>query len=86
MSIELAIVILLFVFMFFALLVLLSNSKHPYITTLICSGSGIAGLIVVNLLAQFTGVSIGVNFFTAGISVLLGLPGVITMLSLRFIL
>lgn len=83
MSVEVIAIALLFTFMFFILLVLLSNSKHPYITTAVCSGTGVIALIAVNLLSGFTGVNLGVNFFTAGVSVLLGIPGVITMLTIK---
>lgn len=86
MSVEIILIGLIFVFMFFLILILLSNSKRPYLTTLICSGSGILALILVNVLSNFTGVSLGVNFFTSGISVILGLPGVISLLALKLIL
>lgn len=86
MSIEIILSGLVFLFLFIILLVLLSNSKRPYLTTLVCAGSGIGALILVSFLSTYTGVGLGINFLTSGISVLLGIPGVITLLALKLIL
>ena len=40
----------------------------------------------VNLLAGYTGVSIALNYATAFVAVVLGAPGVVTMLLLRVLL
>lgn len=47
---------------------------------------GGAMLLVVNLIGSFWGVTIGINPITALIAGLLGIPGVILLLALRFLL
>ena len=47
---------------------------------------GAASLGAVNLLAGYTGVSIALNYATAFVAVVLGAPGVVTMLLLRVLL
>ncbi len=46
---------------------------------------GLAALFAVNLSGIVTGVSLAVNYWTAGVSAVLGLPGVICMLMMNFI-
>lgn len=46
---------------------------------------GIAALFAVNLSGMITGVTLALNYWTAGMSALLGLPGVICMLMMNFI-
>ncbi len=45
---------------------------------------GLAALFAVNLSGIITGVSLAVNYWTAGVSAVLGLPGVICMLMMNF--
>ncbi len=47
---------------------------------------GLLGLIAVNLTAFLSGVSLSINFWTIGISSVLGLPGVISMLVMGFVM
>lgn len=47
---------------------------------------GGAMLLIVNLIGSFWGVTIGVNPITALVAGLLGVPGVILLLALRFLL
>ena len=47
---------------------------------------GIATLGAAALLAPFTGLALAVNWFTAFAAVVLGAPGVVTMLLLRVLL
>lgn len=46
---------------------------------------GVAALFAVNLSGMITGVTLALNYWTAGMSALLGLPGVICMLMMNFI-
>ena len=46
---------------------------------------GVCALGAVNLLGAFTGVSLGFGYLSAGVSILLGLPGVISLLIMRLI-
>ncbi len=47
---------------------------------------GVLALFAVNFSAVFTGVSLGINTISLCISIILGIPGVITMLSLGYIM
>ncbi len=47
---------------------------------------GLGGLLLVNATAGLSGVSLGFSWMALGGSVLLGLPGVITLVLLRLIL
>ena len=60
-----------------------TKTRHPIRTSMISALCGIAGLGAVNLLSGSTGVSIALNDATALVSVILGVPGVITLLLLR---
>ncbi len=57
------------------------NLKKPGRAVLFSAASGTAGLVFVNLL----GIQIAVNFYTLFFSIIMGLPGVITMLILKLI-
>lgn len=46
---------------------------------------GACALAAVNVTGMFTGVSLGLNLFTAGVCGALGIPGVVTLLFLRVI-
>lgn len=46
---------------------------------------GIAALFAVNLSGMITGVSVALNYWTAGVSAVLGLPGVISLLIMKMI-
>ncbi len=60
-----------------------ARHKHPIRAGLASVLSGIGALGAVNLLAPFTGVSLALNGLSWVFSVLLGIPGVITLLLLR---
>lgn len=47
---------------------------------------GILGLFAVNISSVFTGVSLSINFLSLIISAVLGIPGVISMLILGYII
>ena len=63
----------------------LIRTKRP-IEGLISSGlQGLCALAAVDLAGMFTGVSIGFGWLSLGTSALLGVPGVIALLLLRWI-
>ena len=62
-----------------------SKAKRP-LRALGSAVCGAASLGAVNLLAGYTGVSIALNYATAFVAVVLGAPGVVTMLLLRVLL
>ena len=47
---------------------------------------GLCALGLVDVLGAFTGVSLGVSWFTAGVGTVLGIPGVIGLLMMRLVL
>lgn len=63
-----------------------SKSKNAVSKALSSSVCGIGMLGVLALLAPFSGITISLNWFTSFIAVVLGAPGVITMLVLRVLL
>lgn len=52
---------------------------------LISALQGLAALFAVNLSGMVTGVSVALNYWTAGVSAVLGLPGVISLLIMNII-
>lgn len=68
-----------------ALLIALFRSGKPL--RRLCGGAlqGVCALAAVNLAGVFTGVSLGINWFTLGVCGTLGIPGVITLLLLKLI-
>lgn len=63
-----------------------SRCRRPVLTVLLHAAGGAAALAAVNLLARYTAVGIALNFTTAFIAVVLGMPGVILLLLLRLLL
>ena len=61
----------------------LCRLKHPFSAALINAVGGAAALGAVNLLAQYTGVSVAFNYGTSFAACVLGAPGVIALLILR---
>ncbi len=47
---------------------------------------GFVGLLILNFLGSFIGISLGVNWFNAIITGVLGVPGVILLLLIKYIL
>jgi inhibitor of the pro-sigma K processing machinery len=58
----------------------ISKCKRPLLMAAKSSLSGIASMMLVNVLASFTGVSLSVNYVTVSCAVLLGAPGAVLML------
>lgn len=83
---------LLAVTIFFGLAAVLCTAgaaaKTPHAVRRVLGNSvcGIATLGAAALLAPFTGLALAVNWFTAFAAVVLGAPGVVTMLLLRVLL
>ncbi len=67
------------------LLMVLFRSGKPIRRLLAGALQGACALAAVNVTGMFTGVSLGLNVFTAIISGALGVPGVITLLLLNVI-
>lgn len=63
----------------------LARSPRPLRRALTGAVCGVGALGAVNALAPFTGVAIALNHITAFAAVVLGAPGVITMLLLRLL-
>lgn len=69
-----------------AVIVALFRTKRP-VRGLVASGAqGICALAAVNIAGAFTGVSLGLNLFSGLCCLVLGIPGVVTMLLLKLIL
>ncbi len=67
-------------------LVAAAKTRRP-VRALLSSGvQGLCGLAAVNVVGAFTGVSLGLNWYTGVCCVLLGIPGVVLILLERLIL
>lgn len=62
------------------------RAKHPVRASLASALAGISALGAVNMLAPFTGVGLALNWFTSFVAVVLGAPGVITLLFMNVLL
>ena len=56
------------------------KSKHFFKSVTLSALSGLGGLFAVHVLSWFTPLSLPVNLFTAGMSAVAGIPGVIGLL------
>lgn len=63
----------------------ITKCKHPFRAALKTSLSGLAGMMLVNVLVSFTGVSIAVNYITVSCAVVLGLPGTVMLLIMKLL-
>ena len=59
------------------------STGRPVRTAAKSMGLGAVGLLLVQAASVWTGLTLGINAFTVGCSLLLGLPGVVGMLLLR---
>ncbi|OUP24141.1 pro-sigmaK processing inhibitor BofA family protein [Gemmiger sp. An194] len=62
------------------------HSRRPLRTALSAALTGMGALGAVNLLAPVTGVSLALNWATSFMAVVLGAPGVVTLLLLDLLL
>lgn len=62
------------------------KSKKPILKGTASALSGAAALGAINLLATYTGIGIALNYASAFIAIVLGVPGVVMMLALRMVL
>lgn len=85
---ALARTIMLFIALVSTAIVILyaQKSKRPILKCTASAVCGAAALGAVNLLASYTGVGLVINYFSAFISIVLGVPGVILLLALRVLL
>ena len=60
-------------------------SKNSIRSIFLCALQGLCSLFAVNLIGLTMDVSLAVNWFSLGVSALLGTPGVITMLLFNLI-
>lgn len=80
--IKISLIILLSVYAVF--LLAFSAKSGRWLKTLLLSAlSGLAVMAAVNLTDSFTGISIAVNGWTVASSALLGIPGVLGLLTVR---
>lgn len=63
-----------------------TRTKKPLLKGTACALCGAAALGAVNLVAQYTGVGIALNYASAFTAIVLGIPGVVLMLVLRIVL
>lgn len=66
--------------------VVAGKHKKPLRASLTSALAGIGALGAINMLAPFTGVALALNWFTSFMAVVLGAPGVVTLLLLNVIL
>ena len=62
-----------------------SSGKHPVRTGLFSAALGLVGLVAASVLSPVTGVAVTINFFTASVASVLGLPGVVCVMALAVI-
>lgn len=60
-----------------------SGEKHPLVRLFASGVCGCCALGLVNALSPFSGVRIALNFGTAFVSCVLGVPGIVLLLALR---
>lgn len=73
--------------LFASLIIILTvsfKSKHFFKSVFLSAFSGLGGLFAVHVLSWFTVLSLPVNLFTAVVSAVGGLPGVIALLVTSF--
>ena len=75
------IIISVMVILFLLVLGIYKNLLKPFSAFIFSSVSGAASLIIINLL----GVQLAVNLYTLSFSLIMGIPGVITMLVLKLL-
>ncbi|MGL5972338.1 MAG: pro-sigmaK processing inhibitor BofA family protein [Oscillospiraceae bacterium] len=85
MDIDLLFFIILFSFVFFIVIILLSNSQKPYQTAFKNSLFGLSSLFLVSFFSSYLNLNLNINFFTAAVSTILGTPGVVLLMLLYFI-
>ena len=56
------------------------KSKHFFKSVFLSAFSGLSALFAVHVISWFTGLSLSVNLFTAAVSAVGGIPGVIALL------
>ena len=67
------------IFLFIINVMYYKSTKNPWRNGLIAGASGVICFFPVQMLLQYLGFSLAINYFTLALSVLLGIPGVILM-------
>lgn len=80
--IKISLIILLSIYVLMLLIFSVKSGKTLK-TLLLSALSGLAVMVAVNLTERFTGISIAVNGWTVASSALLGIPGVLGLLTVR---
>ncbi len=65
---------------------LAAETKRPWARWTLHALAGLAALLTGNALGALKGLGIGLNGFTAGLSALLGLPGVCLLWGIKYLL
>ncbi|MCR4614792.1 MAG: pro-sigmaK processing inhibitor BofA family protein [Clostridiales bacterium] len=65
---------------FSAIVISMIRSKHFFKALILTALQGVAAICAVNVLGLFTGVSLSLNQYTIGASLICGTPGVIGLL------
>ncbi len=76
--------VICFFFIVFSVTEALNGSTNPLYKAFITMTEGILALTVTNLVAPYTNIEIPVSFLSLGISIICGIPGVLTMIFLNF--
>ena len=69
-----------------AVLITLFKSGKPLRNALSSAAGGVLSILAVDALGMFTGVTLALNPLTLGTGAVLGVPGVITLLTLKALL
>lgn len=72
--------IAVFAFSFIIILIASLKSKHFFKSVFLTAFSGVGGLFTLQLLSEFTKLTLPVNIFTLAVSAVSGIPGVIGLL------
>lgn len=77
---------IILIFFFYSLVIFFAiKSKKPLLMLVFNALSGIFAMVIINLTAKYTGCHIPVNYYTVGISSVLGMPGVASLLTIKFL-
>ncbi len=86
MSTQLYILLFALVVIFVITVIVSKKTKHFFACIFLSAVSGIGSLFAVNLLSEFTSVSIAQNYISLSLSAFMGTPGVIALLISQLIL
>lgn len=67
------------------ILTVIFKSGHIFKSLCLTIFQGVASIFAVNVVGLLTGVTLGINWYTLGASMVLGMPGVIAMLVVKYL-